>query len=238
MRNVLVIFEREFIAYFNGALAYIIIPVFLLMVGAFSLYFRDVFDLEIVTMRPIYFWCSLSFLLLIPALTMRAFAEELRTGSYEMLSSLPISPEQMVLGKYLAALALMTIALALTLTYPYTLSQVGDLDIGPVLGGYLGLFMLGAAFCAIGVAASASTQSQVIAFVIALLVGLVPFALGYALSAAPGSLLPLLQHLSFDYHFSQMAKGIIDTRQLIYYGSVIALFLHFAVFQLRRRRLK
>jgi ABC-2 type transport system permease protein len=129
-------------------------------------------------------------LLLIPAVTMRLFAEEKRTGSLELLVTLPVTEGEVVLGKYLAALALILLALGLTFTYPLTLLVLADPDPAPLLGGYLGLALLGAAFCAIGTAASAMTNNQVISFLMALLVGLVPFASGYALGQVPAALLP------------------------------------------------
>jgi ABC-2 type transport system permease protein len=238
MRNVLAIFQREFASYFSSALAYIIVPVFLLLVGGFSLYFQDFLAAGQASMRPVFFWCAVSYLLLIPALTMRAFAEESRTGSIELLYTLPIREEEMVLGKYLAAMALMSLALALTLGYPLTLSAYGNLDWGPVAGGYLGLLLLGAAFSAIGIAASASTSSQVVAFLVSLVIGLLPFATGYSLARVPSSVLPLVQYLSFEYHFNHLSRGVIDSRSIVYYGSVVALFLHMAVFQLEQRRLR
>ena len=237
MRNVMAIFRREFAAYFDSPLAYIIVPVFLGLVGGFSLFFQDILAGGVASMRPVFFWCAVFFLLLIPGVTMRLFAEEQRTGSIEMLITLPISEGEMVLGKYLAALALMTLALALTVTYPITLAQLGELDWGPVMGGYLGLFLLGAAFTAIGTAASAMTRSQVVAFLIAVVVCLLPFASGFALSRVPEAALPVVQYLSFDYHFDNLARGVIDSRNLLYYASVVALFLHLAVFSLERRRL-
>ena len=112
------------------------------------------------------------------------------------------------------------------------------MDWGPIIGGYIGLALLGAALSAIGVAASASTKNQVISFLLAFGVSVVPFVMGYVLSSVPVDLLPVVQYLSFDYHFSNLAKGIIDSRNLIFYGSVVALALHFAVFQLEQRRLK
>ncbi|MEL6341786.1 MAG: ABC transporter permease subunit [Myxococcota bacterium] len=238
MRNVLAIFSREFSSYFNSPLAYIIIPVFLGLVGGFSLYFQDVLSEGVASMRTVFFWSAIFFLLLIPAVTMRLFAEERRTGSIELLVTMPITEPEMVLGKYLAALGLMTVALGLTVTYPITLSSLGDLDWGPVMGGYLGLFLLGAAFTAIGTAASAMTRNQVVSFLIALVLCMIPFVSGFALSRVPGGLLPLVQYLSFDYHFNNLARGVIDSRNLLYYGSVIALFLHIAVFNLERRRLE
>lgn len=237
MNIILAIFQRELRAYFDAALAYLIIPIFLGLVGVFSLFFQDIFETGLLDMKVVFFWMAFFFLLLIPALTMRAFAEEARTGSIEMLVTLPISEEQMVLGKYLASVTVVTLALALTFTYPLSLAQLGDLDWGVVFGGYLGLWLMGIAFCAIGIAMSTMTQSQVVAFLLALTIGILPFATGYALAKVPASLLPLVQYLTFEYHFSNLAKGIIDTRSIIFYGSVVAVFLHFAVFRLEQRRL-
>lgn len=238
MQNVYAIFRREFLSYFDSPLAYIVIPAFLGLVGGFSLYFQDMLGAGVVTLRPVFFWSAVFFLLLIPAVTMRLFAEENRTGSIELLVTLPVSESEMVLGKYLAALGLMTVALGLTVTYPVTLAFLGDLDLGPVFGGYLGLFLLGAAFSAIGTAASASTSNQVVAFLVALVLCLVPFATGYALAQVPAGLLPVVQYLSFEYHFNNLARGVVDSRDLLYYATVVALFLHLSVFALERRRLR
>lgn len=237
MGNVAAIFWREFWSAFDSPLAYVVIPVFLGLVGGFSLFFQDVLSSGVATLRPVFFWCAVFYLLLIPAVTMRLFAEERRTGSLELLVTLPVTEGEVVLGKYLAALALMGVSLALTFTWPLTLGMLGDLDFGPVLGGYLGLFLLGAAFTAIGTAASAYTSSQVIAFLVALIVGLVPFATGFALQRVPGDLLPIVQYLSFDYHFNSLARGVLDTRNILYYLSVVVVFLQIATFGLQRRRL-
>lgn len=237
MRAVLAIYRRELSSYFDTSLAYIVIPVFLALVGGFSMFFQDILAAGVATMRPVFFWSAVFFLLLIPAVTMRLFAEEKRTGSIEMLATLPVDEGAMVLGKYLASLTLMTLALALTVTYPATLAGLGDLDWGPVVGGYVGMFLLGAAFTAIGTAASALTSNQIVSFLVALLVCLVPFASGYALTRVPSVILPLVQYISFEYHFNNLARGVIDTRDLIFYGSVVALFLHLAVWSLERRRL-
>lgn len=237
MRNVLAIYRRELSSYFDSPLAYIVIPAFLALVGGFSLYLQDIFAAQVATMRTVFFWCAIFFLLLIPAVTMRLFAEERRTGSLELLVTLPVTEPHIVLGKFLAATNLMAVALAFTLSYPITLSMLGDLDPGPVVGGYLGLFLLGSSFVAIGTAASAFTSNQIVAFLVGLLGCMVPFALGYGLSAVPATILPWVQYLSFDYHFNNLARGVIDTRNLVFYGSVIALFLHIATFGLERRRL-
>ena len=237
MTIVWTIFTRELRAYFDGALALLIIPTFLGMVGVFSLFFQDIFAAGFIDLRSVFFWMSLFFLLLIPALTMRSFAEEKRTGTIEMLATLPISEEQLVIGKFVAALVVVALALALSLTYPISLAQLGDLDWGIVVGGYLGLFAMSAALTSIGIAMSAATSSQVIAFLASLTIGLLPFATGYALGRVPADWLPFVQYLTFEYHFSTLSKGIIDTRSLIFYGSIVGLFLHVAVFQLEQRRL-
>jgi ABC-2 type transport system permease protein len=236
--NVLAIYQRELRSYFDGALAYLVLPIFLGLVGVFSLFFQDILEMGRLEMRVVFFWMAFFFLVLIPALTMKSFAEEKRTGSIEMLVTLPIKDEEIVLGKYLAALSVVFLALLLSLTYPLSLSGLGDLDWGPVFGGYLGLFLLGAAFSAIGIAMSALSNSQVMAFLLSLTIGILPFATGYALNRVPADILPVVQYLTFEYHFSNLAKGVIDTRNLIFYGSVVALFLHFAVFQLEQRRLR
>jgi ABC-2 type transport system permease protein len=211
--------------------------VFLALVGGFSLFFQDILSAGVASMRTVFFWSAVFFLLLIPAVTMRLFAEEKRTGSIEMLVTLPVSEGEMVAGKYLASLTLMTVALGLTVTYPATLASLGDLDWGPVIGGYVGLFLLGAAFTAIGTASSALTSNQIVSFLVALLLCLVPFASGYALTKVPALVLPVVQYISFEYHFNNLARGVIDSRDLIFYGTVVALFLHLAVWSLERRRL-
>lgn len=236
--NVLAIYQRELRSYFDGSLAYLVLPIFWGLVAVFSLFFQDILEMGRLEMRVVFFWMAFFFLILIPALTMKSFAEEKRTGSIEMLVTLPVKDEEIVLGKYLAALSVVFLALLLSLTYPISLSGLGDLDWGPVIGGYIGLFLLGAAFSAIGIAMSALSNSQVMAFLLSLTIGIIPFATGYALNQVPADMLPVVQYLTFEYHFSNLAKGVIDTRNLIFYGSVVALFLHFAVFQLEQRRLR
>lgn len=237
MPNILAIFRREFWGAFDAPLAYIAVTVFLVLVGGFTLFFQDLLTSGVATLRPMFFWCAVFYLLLIPAVTMRLLAEERRTGTLEILSTLPVTEAQIVLGKYLSALALMTVALALTATYPITLATLGDLDGGTVVGGYLGLFLLGAALTAIGTAASAYTGNQVVAFLVALLVSTIPFATGFALDKVPSAILPLVQVLSFDYHFNNLARGVVDSRDLIFYLGVVALFLQLAIYGLERRRL-
>ena len=237
MSTILAIYRRELQSSFNTPLAYIVIPVFLLMVGLFSLFLNDIFDAGLATMRTVFFWSAMWLLLLVPAVTMRLFAEEKRTGSLELLVTLPVTEGQLVLGKYLAALTLILISLALTITYPLTLASLGNLDWGPVMGGYLGLALMAAAYTAIGTAASSFTSNQIVALLIAAVVCVVPYVVGFFLHQVPAGLLPLVQYVSFDYHFNGLARGVVDTRNIVFYVSVIALFLHIATFSLQQRRL-
>lgn len=232
------IYRRELSSYFDSPLAYIVIPVFLGLVGGFSLYFQDLLGSGIATMRPVFFWSSVFMLLLIPAVTMRLFSEEHRTGSIELLVTLPVGEPAIVMGKFLAAFTLVAIAIALTGTYPLTLLLLSDVDVGPIVGGYIGLLGLGAAFTAIGTATSVGTRNQIVAFLLAFGVCMLPFASGFALSRVPAGILPLVQFLSFEAHFNNLARGVIDSRDLIFYGSAVALFLHVAVFGLERKRLR
>ena len=238
LTHVAAIFKRELSSYFDSPLAYIVIPIFLVLVGGFSLYFQDLLGSGLATLRPVFFWSSVFMLLLIPAVTMRLFSEEHRTGSIELLVTLPVSEPAIVLGKFLAAYILVVAAIGLTFTYPLTLMLLSDMDIGPVVGGYIGLLGLGASFTAIGTATSVGTRNQIVAFLLALGICLVPFASGFALNQVPGSILPLVQFLSFEAHFNNLARGVIDSRDLIFYGSTVALFLHLSVFGLERRRLQ
>lgn len=237
LTHVRAIYRRELSSYFDSPLAYIVVPVFLTLVGGFSLFFQDLLGGGIATMRPVFFWSSIFMLLLTPAVTMRLFAEEHRTGSIELLVTLPVSESAIVLGKFLAAFTLVSVAIVLTLTYPLTLAMLSNIDMGPVFGGYIGLFALGAAFTAIGTAASVGTRNQIIAFLVALGISTLPFASGFALSQVPSGLLPIVQFLSFETHFNNLSRGVIDSRDLLFYASIVGLFLHIAVFGLERRRL-
>lgn len=256
MRNVFAIARRELGAYFDSPLAYVIVPIYVVMVGGFALWFDDVFSAGVVSLRGVFFWSALFLVLLVPAITMRLFSEEYRTGSIEMLTTLPIREEELVIGKFLAATALVAVGVFCTLSYPITLAVLGvpdsvmsdspfvvrlvnesGLDFGEAACGYLGLLLLGAALAGIGTGISALTQSQIVAFLGALVVSLFPFLLEMFLDKVPADWVPLAQYLSLDYHFDNLARGVLDTRDLVYYAGVTALGLHVAVYALERRRL-
>lgn len=257
MTNALAIARRELGAYFDSPLAYFVVPVYVVLVGGFALWFDDLFAAGTVSLRGVFFWAAIFLVLLVPAITMRLFAEERRTGSLEILVTLPITEGELVLGKYLAALSLVAVAVATTLPYAITLAWLGTpavaaedappflvrmltetgLDFGPAACGYLGLLLLGAALAAIGTAASSLTSNQIVAFLLALVVSMFPYATGFFLERVPQGILPLVQYLSFETHFNNLARGVVDTRALVFWGSVAALSLHVAVFSLERRRL-
>jgi ABC-2 type transport system permease protein len=208
-----------------------------------------------VSLRSVFFWSSLFLVLLVPAVTMRLFAEEYRTGSIELLATMPITEAELVIGKWLAATLLVAVGVLCTLSYAVTMAVLGvpevggegnflvrlfnesGLDAGEVACGYLGLVLLGAAISGLGTAASALTSSQIVAFLGALLVSLFPFALGSFLDRVPADMVPLAQYLSLNAHFSNLARGVLDLRDVVYCGSVAAIGLHVAVYALERRRL-
>lgn len=257
VRNVIAIARRELGAYFDSPLAYFIVPVYVLLVGGFSLWFDDVFTTAIASMRGTFFWSALFLVLLVPAITMRLFAEEKRTGSLELLVTLPIREEELVLGKFFAALALVAVSIASTFTYPLMFAILGvpagsgadgppaivrvftetGLDFGPVIAGYGGLLLMGAALAGIGTATSSLTSSQIVAFLLALVICIFPYTTGFFLEKVPTDLLPFVQFVSFDYHVQNLARGVIDSRDIVFFGSVVSLTLHVAVYSLERRRL-
>lgn len=256
MQNVLAIARRELGAYFDSPLAYVVVPIYVVLVGGFALWFDDVFALGTVTLRGVFFWSGVFLLLFAPAVTMRLFAEERRSGSLELLVTLPIREEELVAGKYLAALGLVAVAIACTFGYALMMAWLGTppatgpaapalvrmftdtaLDWGPTLGGYLGLVLMGAALAAVGTAASSLTGNQIVAFLLAVAVSVFPWSIGLFLDRVPVALQPLAQYLAFTFHFENLARGVLDTRDFVYWGGATALFLHLAVFTLQRRRL-
>jgi len=237
MRNVLTICGRELRGTFGQPTAWVSLALFVGLLAVFSLWFDDVLRAGIVSMRRPFLWMAACFVFLIPAITMRLLADELRTGTLQILTTLPVSNTEIVVGKWLAAVALVGLALGLTGTYPIALASLGDLDWGPVAGGYLGLLLAGSAFAAISTAASALTERQVLAFLMSLTACLIPWLAGFALPLVSTTWVPLVEYLSFEYHFSNLARGVIDTRSLVFFVTVIAVSLRTAVLILDHRRL-
>jgi ABC-2 type transport system permease protein len=245
MRNVLAIFRRELKAYFASPVAYVILMFFLLVAGYFFYAMMTYFSLMSLqamqqqfralplnvtdaVLRPLFGNLSIVLIFLLPALTMRSFSEEKKTGTIELLLSYPIRDGELVSGKFLAALALLGVLVVTTAVYPLFIGWVSGWqspESGPMLSSYLGLFLMGACFIAFGLFASTLTENQIVSFVITLVTLLMFWVLGWASSFAGSTTAAVLNHLSFIDHFENFAKGVIDTTDLAYYLSFIAFFL-------------
>jgi ABC-2 type transport system permease protein len=234
MGNTGTILKRELGAYFNSPVAYIVITVFLLVCGA--LFFSQAFLVKEATMRDFLGYTPFIFLFFAPAISMRLLAEEKRSGTLELLITMPVGDWEVVLGKFFAALAVLGLAVLLTLAYPITLSFMGDMDWGTVAGGYLGLLLLGGMYLAIGLMASSWTKNQVVAFILAFAITFTLFICGKMLPLIPSSLAPLVEYIGVDSHFNNIAKGVIDSRDLVYYFSITGVCLFLAVQSLDSRR--
>ncbi len=236
MRTTLVIWRREFTAYFNSPVAYFVITIFLALVGI--MFFVPFFAQDRVSMREFFGLAPFLFVFFAPAITMRLIAEEKRTGTLEMLITLPVRDAEVVVGKFLAALTLLAVAVALTLPYAFTIAAFGDLDWGPVIGGYAGLLLMGAALIAVGLAASSFTENQIVAFVLALFVSMILLMLDRFVIFLPQVLGDVVEYLSFTSHFRNAARGVIDTRDVVFFLSfaLLGLFLAFRSLESRRWR--
>ncbi|OQY03795.1 MAG: ABC transporter [Desulfobacteraceae bacterium 4572_123] len=219
MQQVLQIFKKEFYTYFISPVAYIVISIFLVVTGWF--FFSTFFIYNQASLRNFFSLLPLIFSFVVPAVTMRLFAEELNVGSYEMLLTMPVTVGQVVLGKFLAGTLFVGAMLVPTLAYPVTLSLLGALDWGPVAGGYMGALLLGGAFCAVGLLASSLTRNQIVAFIIAMAICFTLTLLDQVLFFLPSRLLGVVSYLGVNGHFKTIAKGVIDSRDLLYFLSVI-----------------
>lgn len=223
---------------FGRPLAYAVLALFVLLFALFTLWFDDWLVAGSASLRRPLFWASACLLFLVPATTMRALSDEWRTGTWAVLGALPLGPTEIVLGKWLGAVGLAGVALALTVPWPIALFVLGDPDPGPIVLGYLGLWLGAAALAAVGIAMSALTDSQVVAFLATLALGLVPWLVGQALPLVPAGAVSIVQQLTFDYHYGNLARGVLDTRSLVAFLAATAVGLRVAVQVVERRRLR
>ena len=216
MENVKHIFKKEFKTYFISPIAYIVISVFLLVIG--WLFFSTFFLNRQASLIRFFSLLPVTFAFIIPAITMRLFSEEINVGSYELLLTLPVSFKEIILGKFLASVAFIGVMLSPTIVYAISISFLGDLDWGPVIGGYLGALLLGASFSAIGLLASCLTRNQVVAFIIGMAICFfLTLLIDFILFFIPGFMVGIFQYLSANFHFQNISKGIIDSRDLLYF---------------------
>lgn len=231
MSNTLAICRREIKAYFTTPLAYVFIVVFVALNGATAFYFGNLFSRGQADLQPLFGFQPWLYLILVPAIAMRLWAEERKAGTLELLMTLPVSTSQAVFGKFIAAWAFAAIALALTFPMWITVNYLGNPDNGVILASYLGSLLMAGAYLAIGGFVSALTRNQVIAFVIAAAVIFLFMMSGLelVLSAfqgwAPVFIVDLVQSLSFLTHYDSIVAGVIDLRDLLFFVSVMALFL-------------
>ncbi len=218
MRQVTHIFRKEFSTYFLSPIAYIVISIFLLVTGWF--FFTTFFILNQADLRNFFNMLPVIFSFVIPAVTMRLFSEELNVGSYETLLTLPVTYLDVVLGKFLAAVAFVAAMLLPTGLYAVTVAFLGQLDWGPVVGGYIGALMLGGAFSAVGLFASSLTRNQIIAFIIGVAICFSLTLIDRMLFFLPRGMLGFLGYLGAAHHFQNIAKGIIDSRDILYFLSI------------------
>ena len=238
MKNIRVIAGKEFRGYLNSPMAYIIICVFLLITGTFfSTYLKSI-SYQDTTIQGFVRYADVLLLAFAAIITMRSLAEEKKLGTWELLLTSPVKDADVVIGKFLAGVGIMAVMLVLTAYYPLLLIIFGRPDMGPVWTSYLGLILLGSSAIAIGIFVSSLTNNQIISAVVS---GGILFALWFIGSIASASYIPkaigqVLSYLSLQSHFTSFSIGVIDTRSLIYYFSIIALFLYSAIRSLETGR--
>ncbi|HPK08960.1 MAG TPA: gliding motility-associated ABC transporter permease subunit GldF [Saprospiraceae bacterium] len=239
------IYRKEINAFFSSVMGYLVIAVFLILMGLFLWVFPEysILDYNFATLDPLFAIAPFIFLFLIPAVTMRSFAEEKNTGTIEFLVTKPVTDTQIILGKYFANLSLVVIALLPTLLYVYTVYELGspkgNLDTGAIIGSYIGLFFLCAVFVAIGILSSILSKNQIVAFLLgAFLCFLFQWAFGY-LAQMPfftGEAELFIQKLGINYHYSSISKGAIQTKDLVYFLSITGMFLYLSKFIFSNQR--
>ena len=235
MRNLKAIYFKEMKSYFNSPMAYIFLVIFAVITGYF--FTRTFFLFNQSYMRSLFNIIPLVYLFFIPAITMSLIAREKNLGTMEVMSTLPLRDLDFVVGKFLAALSLVLAGLLISLVHFFTLTQVGtNIDYGAVFTGYLGIALAGAVYSAVGTFASSLTDNQVVAFIIGIFIVLIFFLMDKILMFVPATLTGIIQYISVDYHLSNISRGVIDSRNLIYFASVVGLFLFMTVRMLEIRR--
>ena len=231
MANVWIIYKRELAGYFGTPIAYVFLAIFVFLSGIFAFYIGNFFERGQADLRSFFLFHPWLYLFLIPALSMRLWAEERRAGTIELLFTLPVTMTEVVLGKFLAAWKFTAIALSLTFPLWITVNYLGDPDNGVILAGYLGSLLMAGAFLAIGSCISALTRNQVIAFVVSGVVCLgfvlsgYPLVLEFVGAVAPAIVVDTVRSFSFLTHFQALGKGVLQAGDVVYFVSLIAFWL-------------
>jgi ABC-2 type transport system permease protein len=242
-RNTLTIALRELRSYFDSLVAYVVIGLSMLSIGTyFFLYQGGFWNIDRATMSRMFDAMPFALCLVIPLVTMGVLADEKRSGTIELLITMPVKDSEVILGKYLAALAMCTILLLATLTYPVAMFvwpwHLGALDWGPVWSAYLGLFLMCGAGVAIGMVFSGITESNIIAFFSSMLTLLALYSMGFLVEKVPGWMGDSLAFLSFQSRYSPFARGLINTKDIVYFVSLAVLFLLVSFRSLESRKWK
>jgi ABC-2 type transport system permease protein len=238
------IYKKEMRLYFTSPIAWVILTIFLLIAGYFFYSIFAFFTLASMqsamnpALRPLFSNISVILLLLMPLVTMRLFAEERRAGTIELLLTYPVRDGAVLVGKYLSALTLYAVMLAFTLAYPALVVYFARLEWGPLLTGYLGLLLMGSTFLAVGILASSLTENQIVASIITFGILLLFWVIGWSADYAGGGWGRVLSHLSMLEHFDSFSKGVLDTKDVLYYVNftILALFLTLRSLEARRWR--
>lgn len=231
MSTAMTLFRREFVSYFVTPVAYVFIVIFLALLGAMTFFLGGFFSRGQADLAPFFAFHTWLYLLLVPAVSMRLWSDERKTGTIELLLTLPVSPTTAVVAKFLAAWAFAAIALALTFPVWLTVNYLGEPDNGVIIAGYVGSLVMAGAFLAIGSCFSTASKNQVIAFVLAVMVSLIftvagtPLVLEFVSGWAPQGVIDVIANLSFIANFDAISKGVLDLVNLVYFVSVIVLFL-------------
>ncbi len=228
--------KKELMHYFNSPIAYIFIGVFLVISN--WLFFSSFFLVGQNNMRGFFALLPWIFLFLAPAITMRLWAEEKKTGTIEFLLTLPVTYWQVSIAKFLSGIIFLGLALIATFSIPITLMYLGDVDLGPIIGGYLGAILLGGAYISLGMFVSSLTKNQIIAFVIGSLACFLFFIAGadFILARTPAVITPVMKFIGLGNHFHSISRGVIDTKDIIYYSSFIFFFIWLNVKKLELSR--
>jgi ABC-2 type transport system permease protein len=226
--------KRELRTYFNSPVAYIVATVYMILAGYF--FFTGLFLEKQAEMRGYFSVTPIFFCFIVPAITMRLLAEEKGSGTLELLITMPVRDWEVVLGKFLAAFGLVAIIVAVTGFYAVTVASVGDLDKGPAFAGYVSLTLMGGAYAAIGVMASSFTRNQIVAFILAFGISFGLFIFGSIVQMVPQALQPFVAFMASGEHMQSRARGVIDTRDVLYYLSIISVCLVVASVTLESRK--
>ena len=245
MRNFYLVAKKEIQAYFSSPVAYVVITMFLVLTGYFfynlfasfsTLSFqasvnpaiakqKNLLNVTETVIRPLFGNISMIMLLMMPLLTMRLFSEEKKSGTIELLLTYPITDMEVIMGKFIACFTVFFIMILPTLTYPILVMAYGQPELGPILSGYIGIFLMGAAFISLGVFTSSITENQIIAATLSFGMLLIFWMMGYSVQMAGPTLGRLIMNISLINHIQGFAKGVIDTADIIYYGIFVTSFL-------------